>query len=105
MLEFFAGYGPERLLVLLVGAAIAISQGLFPSVSILEWLKVKLNVEDTKMEIIAVAFFMVLAGLASWVTGAISEVNWSLEWLLANFAVFKTLAKVAYEMLKVRNAQ
>lgn len=103
-MEFFAGYGAEQLLVLLVGALISVVQGLFPAISILEWLKVKLGVEDSVMEIISIAFFMLLAGLASWVSGELGEVQWSLQWLLANFAVFKSLAKVAYEMLKERSA-
>lgn len=105
MLEFFAGYGAEQLLVLFVGAVISIVQGLFPSISILEWLKAKLGVQDTVMELIATAFFFVLAALATWVSGELGEVQFNLAWLLANFAVFKELAKIAYEMLKARSAQ
>jgi len=103
MLEFFAGYGAEQLLVLLVGAIISIVQGLFPSISILEWIKSKLGVEDTVMELIAMAFFMVLAIIATWVSGELGDIQFSLAWLLANFAVFKELAKIAYEMLKERS--
>ena len=99
---FFDGYTAQQLIVLFVGALIAVSQGLFPKVSVLEWLKNKLGIADTKMEIVVVAFFMGLSALAMYVTGELGQVEWSLEWLLANFAVFKTIAKVAYEMLKVR---
>jgi len=102
-MEFFAGFGAEQLLVMLVGALISIVQGFFPSISILEWLKAKLKVEDSAMEIIAIAFFMLLAAIASWVSGELGEVQFSLQWMLANFAVFKSLAKMAYEMLKERS--
>lgn len=100
---FFGGFGAEQLIVLVVGAVISVVQGLFPSISILEWLKAKLGVEDAKMEVIAIAFFMVLAALAMWVSGELGQVEFTLEWLLANFAIFKSLAKIAYEMLKARN--
>jgi len=103
-MEFFAGFGAEQLLVMFVGAVISVVQGFYPSISILEWLKSKLGVEDTAMELIATAFFFVLAAIASWISGELGEVQWSLQWLLANFAVFKSLAKVAYEMLKERQA-
>lgn len=103
-MEFFAGFGAEQLLVLLVGAAISAVQGLFPSISILEWLKAKLGVQDSAMEVIAIAFFMVLAAIASYVSGELGEIQWSLEWLLANYAVFKGMAKVAYELMKERSA-
>lgn len=103
-MDFFAGFGAEQLLVMLVGAIISVVQGFFPSISILEWLKAKLGVEDTAMELIATAFFFVLAGIASWVSGELGDVQWTLQWLLVNFAVFKAMAKVAYEMLKERKA-
>jgi len=103
-MDFFAGYGAEALLVMLVGSIISIVQGFFPELSILEWLKSKLKVEDSAMEIIAIAFFMVLAGIASWVSGELGEVQFSLQWMLANYAVFKSMAKVAYEMVKEREA-
>jgi hypothetical protein len=40
-----------------------------------------------------------------WVTGEIGEVEWTLNWLLSNFAVFYGLAQVAYQMLKERNGE
>ena len=99
---FFDGYTAEMLIPLLVGAVITFVQGWYPEISILEWLKDKLGLVDTRMEIVVTAFFMVLSALAMWLTGELGQVEWSLEWLLANFAIFKTIAKVAYEMLKVK---
>jgi len=99
---FFDGYTAEMLIPLLVGAVISFVQGWYPEISILEWLKDKLGLVDTRMEIVVTAFFMVLSALAMWLTGELGQVEWSLEWLLANFAIFKTIAKVAYEMLKVK---
>jgi len=99
---FFDGYTAEQLIVMLVTAIIAISQGLFPQVSILEWLKGKLGLEGGKMQWVVIGFFMLLSALAMWVTGEIGEVQWKLEWLLSNFAVFYGLAQVAYQMLKER---
>ncbi|NIR63985.1 MAG: hypothetical protein GWN76_08485 [candidate division Zixibacteria bacterium] len=101
--NFFVGYTAEQLIVMLVGAIIAFTQAFFPSISILEWLKEKLNLADTRMELVVITFFMVLSALAMWVTGELGSVEWSLEWLLANYAVFKAIAKIAYEMLKARN--
>ena len=99
---FFDGYTAEQLIVMLVTAIIAISQGLFPQVSILEWLKAKLGLDGTKMQLVVIAFFMILSALAMYVTGELGSVEWKLEWLLSNFAVFYGLAQVAYQLLKER---
>lgn len=104
IIAFFAGYTSEQLIVLLVGSGISIVQGLYPGISILEWLKSKLEISDTRMEIVSIAFFMILSALAMFVTGELGEVQWNLEYFLANFAIFKGLAKLAYEMLKERSA-
>lgn len=101
-MNFFDGYSAEQLIVMLVTAIIAISQGLFPQVSILEWLKAKLGIDGAKMQIVAIAFFMGLSALAMYVTGELGGVEWKLEWLLSNFAVFYGLAQIAYQMLKDR---
>lgn len=102
-MNFFDGYTAEQLIVMFVTAIIAISQGLFPQVSILEWLKAKLGLDGAKMQIVVIGFFMALAAAAMWVTGEIGVVEWKLEWLLSNFAVFYGLAQIAYQMLKERN--
>ena len=102
---FFDGYTAEQLIVMLVTAIVAISQGLWPGVSILEWLKAKLGLDGTKMQIVAIVFFMLLSALAMYVTGEIGEVEWTLQWLLANFSVFYGLAQIAYQMLKDRNGE
>lgn len=104
-MEFFDGYTAEQLIVMLVTAVIAISQAFFPQVSILEWLKGKLGLDGARMQWLAIAFFMGLSALAMFVTGEIGEVQWKLEWLLSNFAVFYGLAQVAYQMLKDRNGE
>ena len=98
---FFEGYSAEQLIVLLVGAIIAISQGLYPGVSILEWLKNKLGLEDFKMKLVVIAFFAGLSALAMWVTGELA-VEFTLKSLLANFAIFITLAELAYQRLTVK---
>ena len=102
---FFDGYTVEQLIVMLVTAIVAVSQGLFPQVSILEYLKSKLGLDGTKMQLVVIAFFMALSALAMYVTGELGEVTWKLEWLLSNFAVFYGLAQVAYQMLKERNGE
>ena len=102
---FFDGYTAEQLIVMLVTAIIAISQGLFPGVSILEWLKAKLGIDGAKMQLVVIAFFMLLSALAMYVTGELGEVQWKLEWLLSNFGVFYGLSQIAYQMLKDRNGE
>jgi len=100
---FFEGYTAEQLVVMLVGAFIAFTQAFYPNFSILEWAKAKWKLADTQMELFAMAFFMLLAALASWATGALAGAEFTLQWILANAAIFKGIAKLAYEMLKQRN--
>lgn len=100
---FFEGFTPEQLVVMLVGAVIAISQAIWPGVSILEKIKAKYNLADTRMELVAMVFFFILAALATLVTGGFEGAEFTLQWILANAAVFKGIAKIAYEMVKERN--
>lgn len=100
---FFEGFSPEQLVVMLVGAIIAISQAMWPGVSILEYLKEKFGLADTRMELVAMAFFMILAVLATLVTGGFEGAEFTLQYILAQAAIFKGIAKIAYEMFKERN--
>lgn len=100
---FFEGFTPEQLVVMLVGALIALSQAIWPGVSILEYLKKKFNLADTRMELVAMVFFFLLSALATFVTGGFEGAEFTLQWILAQTAIFKGIAKLAYEMLKERN--
>lgn len=100
---FFEGFTPEQLVVLLAGAIIAISQAIFPGVSILEYLKDKYNLADTRMELITMTFFFIMAGVATLITGGFEGETFTLQAILTNTAIFKGIAKIAYEMFKERN--
>lgn len=99
---FFEGYSAEQLLVGLVGAVIAIVQAAAPGVSILEWVKAKLGLQDQVMHFVAISFFMVLAALAMFVSGELGELEFSLKALLEYFGLFYVLAQVAYQQFKSR---
>ena len=99
---FFEGYSAEQLLVGLVGAVIAIVQAAAPGVSILEWVKGKLGLQDQVMHFVAIAFFMALAALAMFVSGELGELEFSLKALLEYFGWFYALAQIAYQQVKSR---
>lgn len=105
MQEFFSGYSAQELIVMLVTAVIAVTQGLFPGISILEWLKRKLGLEDRLMHYTVIGFFMVLSALAMFVTGELDPagIEWTLESLIGYFGVFYGLSQIAYQQLKSRN--
>lgn len=106
-MEFFQGYSAEELIVMFVTALVAVSQGLFPGVSILEWLKNKTGLSGEKMHYAVIGFFMVLSALAMFVTGELdpSSIEWTLETLISYFGLFYGLSQVAYQRLKTRNGQ
>ena len=100
---FFEGYTAEQLIVGLVGLLIAVSQALFPGISILELLKQKFNLEGLKMQFVVMAFFFVLAGAAMYVTGELGEIEFTLQALLEYFGWFYAISQLAYQQLKDRN--
>ena len=99
---FFEGYTAEQLIVGLVGIAIAVSQSLFPGVSILEFLKRVLKLEGMWMQVVAMGFFMLLAAVAMYFTGELGEVEWTLAALLEYFGWFYAISQLAYQKLKDR---
>ena len=99
---FFEGYTAEQLIVGLVGIAIAISQSLFPGVSILEFLKRELKLEGMRMQVVAMGFFMLLAAVAMYFTGELGEVEWTLAALIEYFGWFYAISQLAYQKLKDR---
>lgn len=104
MLDFFAGYSGQELIVLGLGALIAFLSGFNPSFSILNWLKATLNIEDIKMQYVVIAFFMILSAVAMWVTGEWipASMEWTLKNLIEYFGIFYGISQIAYQMLKAR---
>ena len=100
---FFEGYTAEQLIVGLVGIAIAVSQSLFPGISILEFLKRVLNLEGMWMQVVVMGFFILLAAIAMYFTGELGEVEWTLAALLEYFGWFYAISQLAYQKLKDRN--
>ena len=100
--NFFAGFTVEELIVGFVGALIALSQGLIPGVSILEYLKNKYGIEDVKMQSLVVAFFFILAGLATYATGGFIDFEFTLKAIGGFFGVFLTLGQLGYQLLKAQ---
>ena len=96
---FFDGYTAEQLIVGLVGLLISASQALWPGISLLEWLKAKFNLEGLQMQVVVMAFFFVLSGAAMFVTGEISEVEWTLKAMLEYFGWFYAISQLAYQKL------
>ena len=97
---FFEGYTAEQLVIGLVGIAIAITQSLYPGVSILEWLKRTFNLEGMWMQVVVMGFFVLLAAVAMYFTGEIGEVEWTLAALLEYFGWFYAISQIAYQKLK-----
>ena len=97
---FFEGYTAEQLIVGIVGIAIAITQSLYPGVSILEWLKRTFNLEGMWMQVVVMGFFVGLAAIAMYFTGEIGEVEWTLAALLEYFGWFYAISQIAYQKLK-----
>ena len=97
---FFEGYTAEQLIVGIVGIAIAITQSLYPGVSILEWLKRTFNLEGMWMQVVVMGFFILLAAIAMYFTGEIGEVEWTLAALLEYFGWFYAISQIAYQKLK-----
>jgi hypothetical protein len=102
LINFFAGYTAEELIVMLVTAVISVSQGLIPGVSVLEWLKQKTGLEGKAMHWTVIGFFMVLSALAMFVTGELDPeaIEWTLESLISYFGLFYGLSQIAYQRLK-----
>ena len=100
---FFEGYTAEQLVIGLVGIAIAVTQSLFPGVSILEFLKRVLKLEGTWMQFVVMGFFMLLAAVAMYFTGELGEVEWKLSALLEYFGWFYAISQLAYQKLKAKN--
>ncbi len=100
---FFEGYTAEQLVVGLVGIAIAVSQSLFPGISLLEGIKRWLNLEGMAMQYVVMGFFFVLAVIAMYATGELGEVEWKLSALLEYFGWFYAISQLAYQKLKAKN--
>jgi len=103
-MNFFDGYTAKELMIMLVTAIVSVTQGLFPGISILEWLKNKLGLEDKLMHYTVIGFFMLLSALAMFVTGELdpSAIEWRLETLISYFGIFYSLSQIAYQNLKSR---
>lgn len=101
---FFDGYTSKELIVGLVGIILVVMQELFPGISILKFLKAKLGLEDNRMRFVVIAFFMALAAGASYLTGELEGLAWTLQSMLEFFGWFYIPANLAYEMLKERNS-
>jgi hypothetical protein len=101
---FFEGYTANQLIVGLVGIILVVAQELFPGISILKYLKNKWYLEDNKMRFLVIAFFMLLAAGASYLTGELEGWVWTLKSMLEFFGWFYIPANVAYQMLKDENS-
>jgi len=97
---FFEGYTAEQLIIGLVGLAIAVTQALFPQVSLLELIKKYLKLEGQIMHFVVIGFFMALSALAMWITNEWSGVEWTLQAWLEYFGWFYAIAQIAYQKLK-----
>ena len=100
---FFDGYTAKALIVGLVGLILVVMQELFPGVSILKLLKAKWGLEGNQMRFVVIGFFMILAAIASFLTGELEGWTWTLKSMLEYFGWFYIPANIAYEMLKERN--
>ena len=100
---FFDGYTSKELIVGLVGIILVVMQELFPGISILKYLKGKWNLEDNRMRFVVIAFFMLLAAGASYLTGELEGWAWTLQSMLEFFGWFYIPANIAYQMLKDKN--
>ena len=102
---FFDGFTAAQLIAMLVGAIYAIFQVFIPGISPLAWLQEKFpSLVDFKMQLIVQGFFMVLAALAMFLTGELTNIGFTLQSLIEYFGVFYGLSQLAYQGLKSRQS-
>ena len=99
--HFFEGYTAQHIIISGIGMLIAF----FPSINILQWLKEKTGLADSKMHFLVVGFFMLLALVMMILTGEFSPagIDWTLEVVLAYWGSFAMIGEAAWQRFKVRN--
>ena len=97
---FFDGYTANELIVGLVGIILVIMHELVPSFNLFVYLKANYGLEGSKLKFIVVGVFMILAAGASYLTGELDGVQFTLNSLLEFFGWLYIPADVAYQMLK-----
>jgi len=100
--DFVAGWTAERLVLSGLGLLISF----FPSVRILEWIKMQTGWKDRVMHKAVVAFFALLAVLFAFLTGEFDPTGfeWTLDNLIIYYGIFATVGEAAYQRLKARQA-
>ena len=97
---FFDGYTANELVVGLVGIALVVIHELFPNFNLFVALKSKFGLEGNILRWIVVGVFMALAAGASYITGELDGVVFTLNGMLEMFGWLYIPADLAYNMLK-----
>ena len=104
-LPFLTGYSPEKLLTLLIGAIIGLTQGLWPGMSVFTLMKKWLKIKDFWANVAVILLTAGLAALALYLLGYfdIGDVGLSLDMLFGLAYAVYAMSQAGYQWFKGAN--
>jgi hypothetical protein len=101
-LPFLENMTPDKLLTLLIGGLIGLSQGIWPGKSVLSLIKKWLNVDDLKAQMLVMALTAGLAALSLFILGyfKVGSVGFSLEMFFGLAYAIYGMSQAGYSWFK-----
>lgn len=99
---FFENYTSTQLVIGVVTILVAISQALFPKISLMQYLKTWLPwLQGELAYYITMIFLFGLSALALWISGEYDPtITWTLDKVIVYYGILATISQGAYQRLK-----
>ena len=104
-LPFLAGYSPEKLLTLVIGAIIGLTQGLWPGMSVFTLVKKWLKIKDFWANMAVILLTAGLSALSLYLLGYfdVGDVKLSLDMLFGLVYAVYAMSQAGYQWFKGTN--